>query len=188
MAQNGVSDALIGVDVGGTHTDVCVSTTGGLTRGQGPTTPHDHSQGILDAIEVAAGTIDLSLEELLGRTESLVTATTVVTNALTELRGANVGVLITRGFRDTFRLAGGHRKQINDDHMQGNPPDLVDRDAIFEIDERVTVDGEVAPLDEDGVRAAVRALRDMKVEAIAVCYLWSFRDPGHERRTRELIL
>ena len=112
----------------------------------------------------------------------------MVTNALTELRGAKVGVLITRGFRDTFRLAGGARQPVLDDQSHRNPPDLMPRSCIEEIDERVMASGEAAvALDEDQVRAAVARLREQEVDAIAICFLWSFKHPEHERRAREIV-
>src|SRR5690242_8655559 len=126
MSGNGNgSRPMIGVDVGGTHTDVCVARGGGLARGKAFTTHDEYSRGILEAIGVAAGTIDLSLDELLAETDTIVAGTTVVTNALTEMRGAKVGVIITRGFKDTFRFAGGFRQPVYDDHLQVNPPDLI---------------------------------------------------------------
>lgn len=190
VESSGVSQSatLIGVDVGGTHTDISVSTPSGLVRGKAFTSHDEYSRGIIEAIDVAAGELDLSLGELLEQTEGIVLATTVVTNALTELRGAKVGVLITRGFKDTFRLGGGARTSVLDDQAHRNPPDLVPRDCIEEIDERVLSDGSApVALDEDGVRAAVRRLRERGVEAIAVCFLWSFKEPAHEQRAREII-
>lgn len=179
---------LIGVDVGGTHTDIAVSTPTALVRGKALTSHDDYSRGILEAIAVAGERLDRSLSELLGQAGTIVLATTVVTNALTELRGAKVGVLITRGFKDTFRLAGGARQPVMDDHHHRNPPDLMPRSCIEEIDERVLADGSApVALDEDQVRAAVGRLRDQNVEAIAICFLWSFKHPGHERRAREIV-
>lgn len=187
--NDGVAQAtLIGVDVGGTHTDIAVSTPEALVRGKALTSHDDYSRGILEAIEVAAERLDLSLAELLAESGTIVLATTVVTNALTELRGAKVGVLITRGFKDTFRLAGGARQPVYDDQHHRNPPDLMPRSCIEEIDERVLADGEaVVALDEDQVRAAVGRLRAEGVEAIAICFLWSFKHPGHERRALEIV-
>lgn len=179
---------LIGVDVGGTHTDVSVSTPERLVRGKALTSHDEYSRGILEAVAVAAERLGLSLGEVLHQTGNIVLSTTVVTNALTELRGANVGVLITRGFRDTFRLAGGARQPVLDDQYHRNPPDLMPRSWIEEIDERVLADG-TAPvaLDEEQVRGAVRRLRAQPVEAIAICFLWSFKHPEHERRAREIV-
>ncbi|MBI5104869.1 MAG: hydantoinase/oxoprolinase family protein [Solirubrobacterales bacterium] len=174
--------------MGGTHTDLILAGPTGIVRSKAFTTHGEYSRGIFDALELAAGQVGLTARELLPQTRAFVNGSTIVTNAITELRGAKVGVLITRGFRDTFRLAGGARRAEYDDHVQLPPPDVVPRDCIEEITERVTSDGDFeVPLDEDQVREAVRRLRDKQVEAIAVCYLWSFRDPSHERRTREIV-
>jgi N-methylhydantoinase A len=181
--------ALIGVDVGGTHTDVCVAAGGRLVRGKALTTHDDYSRGVIDAVAVAAGELSRSVELLLSEAEALVAGTTVVTNALTELRGAQVGVLITRGFRDTLRFAGGARRPVYDDQLQVSPPDIAPRRCILEIDERISREGTaLLALREDQVRVAVRALRDdLGVETIAVCFLWSFANPAHELRAREII-
>jgi N-methylhydantoinase A len=181
--------ALIGVDVGGTHTDVCVSAPQGMVRGKALTTHDDYSRGVVDAIGVAAQRLGHTAESLLAQTAALVNGTTVVTNALTELRGAKVGVLVTRGFKDTFRFAGGARKPLYDDQLQVNPPDITPRSCIREIDERIVSDGGVLlELDEDHLRRAVRELRDdEQVEVLAVCFLWSFRNPQHERRAAAII-
>src|SRR4051812_34996329 len=188
MSANGDRRALIGVDVGGTHTDVCASVGSELVRGKALTTHDDYSIGVVDAVGVAAGNVGLDTAGLLAQTEAFVSGTTVVTNALTELRGAKVGVLITRGFKDVFRFAGGARKPVYDDQQQDNPPDVLDRECIKEIDERIVGDGSaLVQLDEEGVRQAVRELRDSGVETIAVCFLWSFRNPDHERRAAEIV-
>jgi N-methylhydantoinase A len=179
----------VGIDVGGTHTDLMLEAPSGLVRSKAFTTHGDYSQGIMSALEGAAGRLGLSTNEVLSDCRAFVNGTTIVTNVLTELHGAKVGVLITRGFRDTFRIARGARILAFDDHVsQAAPPDVVDRDCIEEVDERVNSEGvAVVPLDEDQVRGAVRRLRDQGVEGIAICYLWSFSNPEHERRTEELI-
>ncbi len=178
----------LGVDVGGTHTDLILSGPDGLVRSKAFTTHGNYSDGIFDALDVAAAQLGVATDEVISGCRAFVNGSTIVTNAITELRGAKVGVLITRGFRDTFRLAGGARSADYDDHVQVTPPEVVARDCIEEISERVTSDGAiVVALDEDEVRAAVRRLHDRGVEAIAVCYLWSFREPAHERRSREII-
>lgn len=178
----------IGVDVGGTHTDLILSTPGGLRRGKAFTTHEDYAQGIFHSIDVVSGTLGISRQELLSRCGSIINGSTIVTNAITELRGARVGVLITRGFRDTFRLAGGPRSTDLDDHQQVPPPDIVDRRDIEEISERTVSEGDtVVDVDADEVRAAVRRLVDRGVEAFAVCYLWSFANPTNEQKTTEII-
>lgn len=178
----------IGVDVGGTHTDLILASSDGLTRSKAFTTHGNYSEGIFNALDIAANQLGLTRSDVLSECRAFVNGSTIVTNAITELRGATVGVLITRGFKDTFRLAGGARTADYDDQLQVSPPDVVARDCIEEISERVLSDGTIAvPLDEDEVRQAVIRLRDRGVEAIAVCYLWSFNDSTNERRTREII-
>ena len=178
----------VGVDIGGTHTDLIVASATGLTRAKAFTTHDDYSRGIFDAIEVAADSLEISTEALIAECHTFINSSTIVTNAVTELRGAKVGVLITRGFKDTFRIARGARKADYDDHKQTTPPEVVDRDCIEEVTERVLNDGRAAvPLVEDDVRAAVRRLKAKGVEAYAVCYLWSFLESAHESRTREII-
>jgi N-methylhydantoinase A len=187
-ANGNAAEFALGVDVGGTHTDLILAAPEGLVRSKAFTTHGNYSEGIFDALEIAAAQLDLKASDVLPRCRAFVNGSTIVTNAITELRGAKVGVLITRGFRDTFRFAGGARTSEFDDHLQLPPPDVVDRDCIEEVTERVTSEGRAAvPLDEDEVRAAVRGLVEKGVEAVAVCYLWSFSDPSHERRTREII-
>ena len=179
----------IGVDIGGTHTDLIVASPDGLTRSKAFTTHDDYSKGVFDALDVAAGNLGVTTDMLVGQCASFINSSTIVTNAVTELRGAKVGVLITRGFKDTFRIARGARRADYDDHKQVTPPEVVARDCIEEVTERVLVDG-TAPvqLAEDEVRAAVRRLMEKGVEAYAVCYLWSFNEPSHEQRTREIVL
>jgi N-methylhydantoinase A len=178
----------LGVDVGGTHTDLILAGPDGLVKSKAFTTHGNYSEGIFNALEIAASELGLGVSDVLPDCRAFVNGSTIVTNAITELRGAKVGVLITRGFKDTFRLAGGARRVEYDDHLQVPPPDVVERDCIEEVTERVTSEGQsVVELIEPEVRDAVRRLLAKGVEAIAVCYLWSFSDPSHERRTREII-
>ena len=119
---------------------------------------------------------------------AFVNGSTIVTNAITELRGAKVGVLITRGFKDTFRLAGGARTHDYDDQMQVPPPEVVERDCLVEVTERVDNTGQIlVALEDDEVRVGIRALKAAGAEAIAVCFLWSFQNPANELRAGELI-
>ena len=175
-------DAFIGVDVGGTHTDVSVVVGQRIERGKALTTYDDFSRGVLEAVGVAAGEFDLTLAELLARTKLFINGTTVVTNAIAQLRGSRVGVLVTSGFRDTFRFAGGPRLTETDDHLQLNVPDLVARNAIAEIDERIDWSGEViTPIDLEQVRAAAKQLVDeSEIDALSICFLSSFVNSEHE--------
>ena len=119
---------------------------------------------------------------------AFVNGSTIVTNAITELRGAKVGVLITCGFKDTFRLAGGARTHDYDDQLQVPPPEVVERDCLVEVTERVDSTGQIlVALEDDEVRVGIRALKAAGAEAIAVCFLWSFQNPANELRAGELI-
>jgi N-methylhydantoinase A len=181
--------AFIGVDVGGTHTDVSVVYNGQVERGKALTTYDDFSRGVLEAVGVAAANYDLSMDELLERTQLFINGTTVVTNAITQLRGSRVGVLVTSGFRDAFRLAGGPRTTEIDDHLQVNVPDLVDRRAIVDIEERVDWSGTIlVPLDVEQVKAQAKHLvEEVGVDALSVCFLWSHANSAHEIMARDAI-
>ena len=178
----------IGVDVGGTHTDLIMATPSALIRSKAFTTHGNYSEGILRAIGLAAEQIGKSTEEVLTNCRAFVNGSTIVTNAITELRGAKVGVLITRGFKDTFRLAGGARTREYDDQLQVPPPEVVARDCIVEIAERVDSSGSVivAP-DVEELRVGARALKANGVEAVAVCFLWSFQNPANELLAKEVL-
>src|SRR4051794_4263006 len=180
--NGGGGDAFIGVDVGGTHTDVSVALGDRVERGKALTTYDDFSRGVLEAVEVAATELGLTLTELLARTKLFINGTTVVTNTITTLRGSKVGVLCTNGFRDAFRLAGGVRSTEIDDHLQVNVPDLFDRRAIGEIDERIDWSGSVlVPINLDQVKAeAKRLVEEFDIDALAVCFLWSHANDEHE--------
>jgi N-methylhydantoinase A len=182
-------ELLVGVDVGGTHTDVQVLSDTRLVRGKALTTYDDFSRGLLEALEVAVAELGLTLPEALSRTRLIINATTVVTNSLTELQGANVGVIITRGFRDAFRFAGGPRRSLFDDHLQTNVPDLVSRQAIVEVDGRIDHTGtELVPVDLAEVEEALRYLvEDVKVDALAVCLMSSYANPAHELAVGNLV-
>lgn len=188
VAETVERDYAIGVDVGGTHTDLILATADGLTRSKAFTTHGNYSEGILNAVDIAASQIGKTRAEVLAGSAAFVNGSTIVTNAITELRGAKVGVLITRGFKDTFRLAGGPRTADLDDQTQVSPPDVITRDCIEEISERVQSDGQtVVKLNDHEVRAAVIRLREKGVEAVAVCFLWSFNDPTNEKRAAEIV-
>ncbi|MEI7692740.1 MAG: hydantoinase/oxoprolinase family protein, partial [Actinomycetes bacterium] len=181
--------AFIGVDVGGTHTDVSVVYDGRVERGKALTTYDDFSRGVLEAVEVAAVNYELSMDDLLDRTKLFINGTTVVTNTITQLRGSRVGVLVTNGFRDAFRLAGGPRTTEIDDHLQLNVPDLVDRRAIVEIDERIDWSGTVlVPLDLEQVKEQARYLvEEVGVDALSICFLWSHANTEHELEAEKAI-
>src|ERR1700736_1870755 len=108
-ANGRAGQAFVGVDVGGTHTDVSIVYQGRVERGKALTTYDNFSRGVLEAVDVVAGKYGVASAGVLANTQLFINGTTVVTNALPKLRGSKVGVLMTPRFRDAFRLAGGPR-------------------------------------------------------------------------------
>lgn len=180
----------IGIDIGGTHTDAVVISDGGdHVVAKAPSTPDDFSEGVIDSLRVAADEIGTSVEDLLEATDVFVNGSTVATNVIAQLNGADTGLITTRGFEDTLRIARSARRNgVFDLHKQVAPPEIVPRPQIVGVAERVDFRGEVVvPLARQEAERAVRALLDFGVETIAVCLLWSFRNPVHERLVGDVI-
>jgi N-methylhydantoinase A len=178
----------IGVDVGGTFTDlVAVDDAGRATLAKVPTTPDDPSIGVLDGLNLLAETLGTDLPMLLGETERVVHGTTVATNALLEHGGARVGLLTTEGHRDVVEM----REGLKDDryNLRLPPPEqLVPRKLRLGVRERRRADGSVEiPLDSASLERALGTLKREQVEAVAVCYLHAYRDPRHELATKAAI-
>jgi N-methylhydantoinase A len=177
------------VDTGGTFTDLVVEGSGAELRFyKRPTTPADPIEGLLDVIGAAAADHKLSVRELLGRGELLVFGTTRATNAVVTGTTARTALLCTRGHPDVllFREGGGRTTLF--DYSQEYPDPYIPRSLTFEVPERVYPDGSVAvPLDEDAVRAIAGELLRLKVEAVAVCLLWSIVNPDHELLVEKLL-
>jgi N-methylhydantoinase A len=169
----------IGIDVGGTFTDVVACGTDGLlTLHKVPTTPHDIGQGIGAGLTASGVPIQDVAEIAHG--------TTVATNALLERRGARTGLLTTRGFRDVLELRDGGRRALRG--WQSAFEALVPRQHCWDILERLDAGGGVLdPLAEDGLPAIVDALRREKIEALAVSFLHSDRSTVHEERAESLL-
>jgi len=178
----------IGIDVGGTFTDlVAMDPAGRITMAKSPTTPRDQSIGVLAGLGELAQRLGLTLPEMLARCGQIVHGTTVATNALLERKGAKLALLTTRGHRDIIEMHEGLKPERYNLRMP--PPDpLVPRDLRFAVTERLTHDGSVAiPLDEGDVLAAIAQMKAAGVEAVAVCYLHAWRNPAHEQRTAALL-
>jgi N-methylhydantoinase A len=178
----------IGVDVGGTFTDlVAVDDFGKATLAKVPSTPDDPSVGVIDGLELLAEMLGRELTALLAETERVVHGTTVATNALLEHKGARVGLLTTEGHRDVIEM----REGLKDDryNLRLPPPEqLVPRKLRLGVRERLRADGRVeTPLDCVLLEHAVDKLKREQVEAVAVCYLHAYRDPRHELTTKEVI-
>ena len=176
----------IGVDIGGTFTDiVALDRAGRLALAKVPSTPKDLLEGIAAAVTQVLALAGARPADV----ERFIHGTTVATNAVLEQKGAVTAVLTTEGFEDVLELGRMKRSRMYDLTMDPEVPTfLAPRRRRVGIRERLDARGQVlVPLDEDAVRAAVPALRAQAVQAIAVCYLFSFVNPTHERRTRELV-
>ncbi len=184
------SEISIGIDVGGTHTDLCAVQGTSIVRAKALTTHDDYAVGIFNALTNAAKIIDISVDDLLSKhCRAFVNGNTIVTNSLTELKGAKVGVLVTGGFSDILRVGRGARMNVRDDHLQRNLPRLVPQELVSEIDERIDRDGKIiVALDHAQVEKEVRRLVDLGVDCIAVCFLWSTANGSHEQEAEEIII
>jgi N-methylhydantoinase A len=174
-----VGAVILGVDVGGTFTDAALLTGERLVTGKAPTTPDDQSQGVLHAVGEA-------LERAHGEpqdVERFVHGMTVGTNALLEGRVARTALLATEGFTDLEELGRQARAELYR-LCASHPAPLVPAELRVPVRERTGPDGVLRELDEDALRKAIEGL---DVESAAVCLLWGFRHPGHERRVAELV-
>ena len=177
----------IGVDVGGTFTDLLVTDeTGRSSIYKTFTTPSDPSIGVFDALSRAAAGNSLTLKDFLGKVDSIVHGTTITTNAVLTGEGAKTGFITTKGFRDVLNMRRGLKERMYD-CKYSPPPPLVPRRLIQVVEERIDVEGrEIAPLNEGDVERAIGKFKDAGVEAVAVSFLWSFFNPAHEERVREI--
>jgi N-methylhydantoinase A len=178
----------IGIDVGGTFTDlVAVDDRGATTIAKAASTPADPSVGVMQGLGLLGETLGLDARALLGQTTLVVHGTTVATNALIERKGARVALLTTEGHRDIIEMREGLKPDRYNLRMPPPEP-LVPRARRLGVRERLRWDGAVAtPLDSASLRRAVAALERAKVEAVAVCYLHAYRDARHERATRRAL-
>ena len=175
----------LGVDVGGTHTDLVLldMASGELMVEKVPSTPKNPALGVLSGIAkfVARGYRAQDIE-------FFAHGTTITTNALLEMRGAQVGLLITKGYRAVQEMQNQARDGSLFDYFYKKPSPLAPQSLTKEIPERSDYSGQVlVPLNTEAVRQAARELKAAGVQSIAVCYLFSFMNPAHEEQTRELI-
>jgi len=173
----------IGADIGGTFTDVVAVAEDGqvIATAKVRTTPRNPEAAVLDGVDrvLAVSTVR--------ETDALIHATTLMTNAIVERRGARVGLLVTRGYRDTLEIARQHRFDMYDLSIT-RPGPLVGRGDRREITERILVDGSIeVALDLNCVRDAIEDLCAAGVEAVAIVYLHAYRNPLHELQTAEAV-
>ncbi len=191
-----VARLLVGVDIGGTFTDcVVLAKDGGITATKSSSTPPNFAEGMIAAMRVAAERLGLSFKQFCRDIAVLTHGTTVGTNALIQRKGARVGLITTKGHEDAIHIMRGSRGVSSRDiakvvHFPSSqkPVPIVPKRLIEGVSERVDCFGEVVvPLNETEAEAAIQRLLAQGVEAISVCFLWSFKYPQHERRLKEMI-
>ena len=186
----------IGVDIGGTFTDCVVVDDGGQRSISKSLTTHGALyDGVINAVTVNADERGISLPALLGDTTQFVHGTTVATNAVLTQRGAKTGLITTRGHEDALiigkvfaKSAGLDERELIHASRLHKPIPIVQPEHIFGVAERIDVEGEIlAPLNEASVIAAIDGALAAKLDAVAVCLLWSFVNNAHEKRIAELL-
>ena len=178
----------IGVDVGGTFTDmVLVDIRGSVVAAKSPSTPHDPSAGVIAVLERMAATLGVTCSRLLEQCDHFVHASTVATNIVLERRGKPVGILVTKGFRDSLAIRRGIRANAWA-HRVPFPPVLAPRYLRLPVGGRIDRNGrEIEPLSEEDIRRAARVFAEEKVESIAICLYNSFLNPAHENHAFDII-
>ncbi|MDQ3662903.1 MAG: hydantoinase/oxoprolinase family protein [Actinomycetota bacterium] len=169
--------ARVGIDVGGTFTDLVALTGEGIVTAKVPSTPGDQSEGVMNVLTAAA------VEEAV---KVLAHGTTVGTNTLLERKGARTALVTTEGFRDIIEIGRQDRPSLYD-LTASRPPALVARDLRFTVHERMGPEGEIEPLDEAALEKVSSRIAESGAEAVAVCFLFAFLHPAHERRATELL-
>jgi N-methylhydantoinase A len=173
----------IGVDIGGTFTDVAVvdERSGTIGVAKTPTTPANFTDGVIVGLEEAIAANGIQS----GQVSLLAHATTIVTNTLLEEKGCRAALVTTRGFRDVLELRRSARAELYN-MFQEAPSVLIPRHRRIEVTERVSSEGEVVvPLEEAEIDRLIETLKALDVEALAVCLLFSFLNGAHEGRLGE---
>ena len=170
----------VATDIGGTFTDlVAIDENGSLILEKAHTTPPNFDQGVMDVLKKSG--VDMK------SIEAFFHGTTTIINALTERKGAKTALITTKGFRDILELARGNRPDLFNMVFE-KPTPFVPRYLRREVTERINYKGEIlTPLSEEDIRTAVEYLKKEQVEAIAVCYINSYANEEHERKTVEKI-
>lgn len=178
----------IGIDVGGTFTDMVLVDSGGtVIAAKSPSTPYDPSVGVVAVVERMAITLGTTSSQLLEQCDHFVHASTVATNIVLERRGNPVGMLVTKGFRDSLAIRRGIRANAWA-HRIPFPPVLAPRYLRLPVGGRIDRNGiEIEPLSEEDVERAVRVFDEEKVGSIAICLFNSFLNQTHERRAFEIL-
>ena len=188
FASYGTASIFVGVDVGGTFTDFVLADldTGSIAIHKVPTVSRDPAVGVMTGLTELCARVGVPLEQV----KHVYHGTTIATNTMLEHDGAKTGLITTAGFRDILHI-GRHQRPYNYSIMQEIPwqdRPLVRRRHRRSVRERVSATGEIdIPLDEAAVRAAAAHFKEQDIEAVAICFLFSFVNPTHEERARELV-
>ena len=177
----------VGIDIGGTFTDFALLKGDEVVLHKNLSTPEDRSLGVMEGLGKLAEKEGLELGDFLGKCEAIVHGTTVADNTLIEMNGALTGLITTEGFRDEIEYRRGFKEDIWDVRL-APPKQITPRRRRLTVPERILHDGTVhRALDEDALREACRKLRLQNVEAVAISFLFSFVNPEHERRAKEIV-
>ena len=188
FASCSTASVFVGVDVGGTFTDFVLADldTGSMAIHKVPTVSRDPAVGVMTGLTELCARVDVPLEQV----KHVYHGTTIATNTMLEHDGAKTGMITTAGFRDILHI-GRHQRPYNYSIMQEIPwqdRPMVRRRHRRSVRERVSATGEIdIPLDEAAVRAAAAYFKEQDIEAVAICFLFSFVNPTHEERARELV-
>ncbi len=194
--MNNGTQYVVGVDTGGSFTDVLViDRDGNTTIGKAETTPGELGMGVLNAVTNAAEKLDLSLEGLLEQSSALVQGTTIGTNILINRNGVKTGMITTKGFEDTTHImrASGRIDGLSPDEVRhqaacAKPIPIVPKTLIRGVAERMDSFGqEIVVLNKAEVEQAAKELVALGCEAIAICFLWSHLSPQHEVQAYEIV-
>jgi N-methylhydantoinase A len=177
----------LAIDTGGTFTDVSLvdRSTGQEWKAKVPSTPDDPSRGFVNGVRSVLELANVTPE----RVSHVLHGTTVATNAILEMRGAECALLTTCGFKHVLEIGRHDIPRQANMFSWVKPQRPIPPQRIFEITERMSFDGqEITPLSEEDIRDAARRIRAKGIRSVAVCYLHSYANAAHERRTREILL
>ncbi|UVK35927.1 hydantoinase/oxoprolinase family protein (plasmid) [Mesorhizobium sp. AR10] len=178
----------LGVDVGGTFTDlVAIDDAGNTVIAKSPSTPEDQSLGVIQGLNILAERLGTDLAGLLSNTERFVHGTTVATNALLEKKGAKVALITTQGHRDVLEMREGFKEDRYNLRLAPFEP-LVPRDLRYGLAERTDFEGRVIqPVDLNGLAEIVSDLKRRDIGSVAICLLHSYRNAKHEEEVESYL-
>ncbi|MCC6721051.1 MAG: hydantoinase/oxoprolinase family protein [Bacteroidia bacterium] len=178
----------VGIDIGGTFTDlIVISETGKTTVHKTLSTPLDPSIGFINGLIDISEMIGLKFEEFIESIDTIVHGTTVATNALLTLRGAKTALITTKGFRDALEMRRGIREEQYNNHYRNVEP-LAPRYLRYTLDERIDSSGKIlTKLNEAELLEIIKKIKKEKVEAVAVCFMNSYKNNVHEQKALSII-